>query len=264
MEKTQNVNQTISVRAGSALATVKRFVKKASDVLAYAGLHEKAIGVLGVVTAADEMAPVYSSGVIVVEAGGAITQGGKVTSDASGRAIALVDKVQAKIKVADETRNGIAYTNDVELAAMQLLAELKYRVSAKLVIANEESTAKNFNAKLSLPAGATAVGMVWGGGSTLTTPALTLANSNADLTTAQTQAVAGSGEDVAIFEGFLDMGSIAGTLALQWASGTSETTGLTLKAGSIVELTAEGEQNSNGIALDDASASGEFIRVLVP
>ncbi|MCL5990703.1 MAG: hypothetical protein M1419_01195 [Bacteroidetes bacterium] len=60
------------------------------------------------------------------------------------------------------------------------------------------------------------------------------------------------------------MGTLAGTLAVQWAAGTTETTGLTLKAGSIVELAAQGDLYSNGVALDDASAAGEFIRILLP
>ncbi len=260
----ENVLHIGTVEAGSALATVKRFVKKASGVLAYCGAYEKAIGVLGLAVNSGEQAPVKMAGIIIVESGGAITQGQKVTSDSVGRAIALYDKVQVKIKTADETRNGIAYSNDAELAAMNLLASIKYKVSTQLVLKNQEVSAKNFNAKLSLPAGATAVGSVFGGGSTLLTPAVTLADSNGNLAIAQTQAVVASGEDVLIFEGFLNMGTLAGTLAVQWAAGTTETTGLTLKAGSIVELAAQGDLYSNGVALDDASAAGEFIRILLP
>ena len=261
---TENVLHIATVEAGSALATVKRFVKKSSGVLAYCGAYEKAIGVLSLAADSGEQAGVKVAGIILVESGGAITQGQKVTSDSVGRAIVLRDKVQVKIKTADETRNGIAYSNDAELAAMNLLADIKYKVSAQLVLNNEESSNKNFNAKLSLPAGATAVGSVYGGGSTLLTPAVTLADSNGNLANAQTQAVVASGEDVLLFDGFLNMSSVAGALAVQWAAGTTETTGLTLKAGSILQLTAQGDQYCNGIALDDASAAGEFIRVLLP
>lgn len=90
MEKTQHKLLTISVEAGAALASAKRFVKMNSGVLAYCGANGKAIGVLELAADSGEMASVITHGVVLVEVGaGGITEGAEITSDASGKAIAV-------------------------------------------------------------------------------------------------------------------------------------------------------------------------------
>lgn len=46
-----------------------------------------ALGICDVETDQGQYAPIAISGILLIEAGGAITQGSKVTSDASGRAV---------------------------------------------------------------------------------------------------------------------------------------------------------------------------------
>lgn len=81
--KTQQVTLTTSVLALVAL-TQRRFVGFDGGVCA-AGA--KALGVCDASTDPGNMAPANLSGVILVEAGAAISAGGEVQSDASGKAI---------------------------------------------------------------------------------------------------------------------------------------------------------------------------------
>ena len=81
--KTQQVLLITSVLAAVAL-TERRFVGFDGNVCA-AGA--KALGVVDADTDADNMAPANVLGVILVEAGAAITAGAEVQSDASGKAI---------------------------------------------------------------------------------------------------------------------------------------------------------------------------------
>ncbi len=81
--KTQQVLLITSVLAAAAL-TERRFVGFDGNVCA-AGA--KALGVVDADTDADSPAPANVIGVILVEAGAAITAGAEVQSDASGKAI---------------------------------------------------------------------------------------------------------------------------------------------------------------------------------
>jgi len=51
----------------------------------------KALGICDVETDADQQAPIGVIGILLVEAGGTITQGTAITSDASGRAIVALE-----------------------------------------------------------------------------------------------------------------------------------------------------------------------------
>ncbi|STQ91398.1 DUF2190 family protein [Iodobacter fluviatilis] len=81
--KTQIVILTASVMAATDLAA-RRFVGFDGNVCASGA---KALGVIDAETAADSMAPANVLGVILVEAGAAITAGSEIQSDAAGRAI---------------------------------------------------------------------------------------------------------------------------------------------------------------------------------
>lgn len=82
--KTQNPSLTVSINAASALKAL-RFVGFDGNTCA---ANAKALGVAEYDTDADDMAPVNVSGIIIVEAGGAITQGAAVTAGTDGKAVA--------------------------------------------------------------------------------------------------------------------------------------------------------------------------------
>lgn len=62
----------------------------------------KAYGVSDVETDKEEMLPVSVIGVLLIEAGGAVTVGAKVTSDAEGRAVAITDSEECNGYALDE------------------------------------------------------------------------------------------------------------------------------------------------------------------
>lgn len=62
----------------------------------------KAYGVSDVESGKDEMLPVGLLGVLLIETGGAITVGAKVTSDSEGRAIAVSDSEECNGYALDE------------------------------------------------------------------------------------------------------------------------------------------------------------------
>lgn len=82
--KTEQIVQTVSIKAAAALATVRRFITFDGT---YAGAGESALGVLAMNADLNEMAPVYTYGIVMVEAGAAVAQGAAVQSDADGKAI---------------------------------------------------------------------------------------------------------------------------------------------------------------------------------
>ena len=87
---TEQLGQCVTLEAGSDLsATQYRFVKIASDgQIDQATLDAEAEGVLqNDPTTAGQAASVCINGITKVVAGAAVTRGGKVVSDASGRAI---------------------------------------------------------------------------------------------------------------------------------------------------------------------------------
>lgn len=114
MEKTQHKLLTVSAVAGAALASAKRFVKNAS-ALVYCGANGKAIGVLELPVASGDWASVITHGIALVEVGsGGITEGAQVTSDASGKAIAI-----ANVAVASTIGTGaVAMKGDAENATV--------------------------------------------------------------------------------------------------------------------------------------------------
>jgi hypothetical protein len=81
--KTQSVILTTSIMAVTDLAA-RRLVGFDGNVCASGA---KALGVIDAETAADSMAPANVLGVILVEAGAALTAGSEIQSDATGRAI---------------------------------------------------------------------------------------------------------------------------------------------------------------------------------
>lgn len=82
--KTQQIVLTTSILA---LADLSRFRLVGFDGGVCAA-GAKALGPCEVTASAGEQAPVNMTGALLVEAGGAITVGAEVESDASGRAIA--------------------------------------------------------------------------------------------------------------------------------------------------------------------------------
>ena len=108
--KTQQVTLTASAPAAVALKA-RRFVGFAGNVCPQGG---PALGVADVDTDAGFMAPVNVSGVILVEAGAAVEAGGKVQSDADGRAVPLAmtqlaDKNSVPFAVPAMADNGVAW-----------------------------------------------------------------------------------------------------------------------------------------------------------
>jgi hypothetical protein len=79
---------TTSIKTGSDMYTLKRFVKVGSGVLAYCGAGELAVGVLQAETNEGKEAPVLVQGIAVVEVGsGGIVENTEVMSDANGKAV---------------------------------------------------------------------------------------------------------------------------------------------------------------------------------
>ena len=83
--KTQIPGIIISVTAAADL-TARRFVGLDGNVC---GAGAKALGVCDVDTASGNQGPVVLNGVILIEAGAAVTAGSQVESDANSRAIPL-------------------------------------------------------------------------------------------------------------------------------------------------------------------------------
>lgn len=87
MELTQNLLQSITVKA--AAETVR------SRFIGFDGNHcaagKKAVGVSEFDGYPDRYMPVHTYGVVIVEAGGVITVGAPVTSDANGKAVEASD-----------------------------------------------------------------------------------------------------------------------------------------------------------------------------
>lgn len=79
-----------SLKAGTGFLT-KRFLKLSSGEAVLAGAGQRAsAGVCMIETEVGDMAPVISHGFALVEVGsGGVTEGGDVTSDANGKAVAL-------------------------------------------------------------------------------------------------------------------------------------------------------------------------------
>lgn len=81
---TEKVVLTHSITAAADLDNALRFVGLDGN---YCGAGERAAGVLAVSTKQGQQAPVKMSGLLLVEAGGEITAGKRVVSDALGRAV---------------------------------------------------------------------------------------------------------------------------------------------------------------------------------
>ncbi|ROL55651.1 DUF2190 family protein [Bacteroidetes/Chlorobi group bacterium Naka2016] len=82
--KTQQPLQKISVKAAMNLENLMRFVSYDGN---YASAGGPALGVLDAATNAGEYAPIIIYGIVLVEAGAAITVGAGVQSDSQGRAV---------------------------------------------------------------------------------------------------------------------------------------------------------------------------------
>lgn len=101
-----------SVKAVSNLVK-NRFVGFDGDTC---GTGEKAYGVCDVETESGQYAPVIVSGIVLLEAGGTVTVGSKVTSDDSGKAVALteVDPDDDDAEVVIEEVNGYSLDDGTE------------------------------------------------------------------------------------------------------------------------------------------------------
>jgi len=101
---TSQLGQVVTHEAGGDLSAVQyRFVLLASDgQVDQAGLDAIATGVLqNDPSAAGRAAAVAISGIVKVVAGAAVTRGGEITSDASGRAIDIGANVNTLGKALD-------------------------------------------------------------------------------------------------------------------------------------------------------------------
>lgn len=85
---TEKILLTHSITAATDLDDASRFIGLDGD---YCGAGERAAGVLAVSTKQGQQAPVKMSGLLLVEAGGQITAGKRVVSDALGRAVQAAD-----------------------------------------------------------------------------------------------------------------------------------------------------------------------------
>jgi hypothetical protein len=108
--RTQQVLLTTSVLAAVALIN-RRFVGFDGKVCAAGAV---ALGVVEANTEAGGMAPANVLGVMLVESGAPIAVGGKVQSDAEGRAIPLVtttveDTGEVEVQVPAAAANGVAW-----------------------------------------------------------------------------------------------------------------------------------------------------------
>ncbi len=74
----------------SVLATAdlpkQRFISFSGAI---SGAGEKAYGICDVETESGQYAPIATTGILLVEAGGTITAGAEITSDANGKAVTL-------------------------------------------------------------------------------------------------------------------------------------------------------------------------------
>ncbi len=82
--KTENILGSQNIQAAANL-TASRFVGFDGNAC---GANAKALGVVLADTDSGNMAPLAISGIVLVKSGGAVSVGGAVTSDATGRAVA--------------------------------------------------------------------------------------------------------------------------------------------------------------------------------
>jgi len=88
--QTSNPLQIISIEAGAALANANRFVKMSSGKAVVCGANGQAIGVLQSAVLAGQTASIITAGIALVYVGsGGVTENTHVTSDATGKAIAV-------------------------------------------------------------------------------------------------------------------------------------------------------------------------------
>lgn len=89
---TTNPGQTITIKAGAAI-TKQRFIGYTNQ---HCAANAKARGVSGEFdSSADDDASVIISGVVLVETGGTFSVGASITSDATGRAVAVDNAADA-------------------------------------------------------------------------------------------------------------------------------------------------------------------------
>lgn len=86
--KTQQPLMKTSIKASTDLTVLMRFIGFNGS---YAEAGQPALGVLDAETKAGEFAPVIVYGIVLVEAGGAISAGSGVESDTQGRAVARTE-----------------------------------------------------------------------------------------------------------------------------------------------------------------------------
>ena len=81
----------------------QRFISFGGTV---SGAGEKAYGICDVETESGQFAPVALTGILLVEAGGTITAGAEVTSDANGKAITLGENQKSNGYALDDGAEG--------------------------------------------------------------------------------------------------------------------------------------------------------------
>ena len=236
--------------------TKERFIKADGS---QAGLGERAIGSASydVVSGDDATAKL---GIVRVLAGGTVSQGDKVTSDADGKAIAFIENSRKVIKGADEGK-----TSDTTFADDEVIKDILARISKsykfkmRLVVKNEDSSAQTIKYKLVVPSGATAVGSILEANKL--TDTLTLVDDDADLTASQTTQIdapasgASSETGIIIVEGVITLSTTAGNIDLQWAQNASVASALSVMAESTFEIDAVTPEVCNGIANTAGTAS---------
>lgn len=91
----------------SVLATAnlpkQRFISFGGAV---SGAGEKAYGICDVETESGQYAPVATTGILLIEAGGTITAGAEVTSDANGKAVTLGENQKSNGYALDDGADG--------------------------------------------------------------------------------------------------------------------------------------------------------------
>lgn len=73
---------------------------------AVSGAGEKAYGICDVETESGQYAPVATIGILLVEAGGTITVGSEITSDANGKVVTLGDNQKSNGYALDDGAEG--------------------------------------------------------------------------------------------------------------------------------------------------------------
>ena len=73
---------------------------------AVSGTGEKAYGICDVETESGQFAPVAITGILLVEAGGTITAGDEITSDANGKAVTLGENQKSNGYALDDGADG--------------------------------------------------------------------------------------------------------------------------------------------------------------